>query len=87
MIDLLFWSASVGMLGDESWPPAFHFQDFLKIIDMQEPHSAQQQTPAVKEEEGEKEAKVKEDVVVEEETDSSSSSPTSANDPTIHSEL
>ncbi|XP_041821938.1 thioredoxin domain-containing protein 16 [Chelmon rostratus] len=76
-----------GMLGDESWPPAFHFQDFLKIIDMQEPHSAQQQTPAVKEEEGEKEAKVKEDVVVEEETDSSSSSPTSANDPTIHSEL
>lgn len=24
------------MLGGDSWPPAFQFYDFLKIIDMQE---------------------------------------------------
>lgn len=79
-----------GMLGDDSWPPAFPYHDFLKIIDMHDPKSAQQQTPEVKEEVTkevtEEEENVEEDVV-EEETDSSSSAPTPANNPTIHSEL
>lgn len=27
---------SVGMLGDDSWIPAFEFLDFLKLMDMEE---------------------------------------------------
>ncbi|XP_044044139.1 thioredoxin domain-containing protein 16 isoform X3 [Siniperca chuatsi] len=69
-----------GMLGEDSWPPAVDFYDFLKIMDMHEPDSAQQQTP---EEEEQEEVKVEDGVVV----DSSSSSPTPVNNPNTHSEL
>nr|XP_020447657.1 thioredoxin domain-containing protein 16 isoform X2 [Monopterus albus] len=69
-----------GMLGEDSWPPAVDFYDFLKIMDIQKPRSAQQQTP---EEEEEEEVNVEDDVVVEEATDSSSGSPS----PDTHSEL
>lgn len=32
------WSCSsfVGLLGGDSWPPAFEFLDFLKLMDMEE---------------------------------------------------
>ncbi|XP_005948277.1 thioredoxin domain-containing protein 16 isoform X1 [Haplochromis burtoni] len=53
-----------GLLDEDSWPPAFEFYDFLKIMDMQEPDSAQQQTPKEEEEE----VNVKEHVVVEDMT-------------------
>lgn len=65
------------MLGEDSWPPAVEFLDFLKIMDIQEPDSAQQQTP---EEEEEEEDSKEEDV-----NDSSSHSDTFHNNP--HSEL
>ncbi|KAM6957953.1 thioredoxin domain-containing protein 16 [Tautogolabrus adspersus] len=45
-----------GMLGDDSWPPAHDFYDFLKIMDMQEPDSAQQRTPVGGDYEDEEEA-------------------------------
>lgn len=32
----LFWSFSVGMLGGDSWIPAFEFLDFLKLMDEEE---------------------------------------------------
>lgn len=58
-----------GLLDEDSWPPAFEFYDFLKIMDMQEPDSAQQQTPKEEEEEvNEEEVNVKEHVVVEDMT-------------------
>ncbi|KAF1371668.1 hypothetical protein PFLUV_G00270840 [Perca fluviatilis] len=80
--------SAAGLLGEDSWPPAVKFYDFLKIMDMQEPNSAQQQTPEEEEEEeevvDEKEVNMEEDVL-EEATDSSSSSPTPNNNP--HSEL
>ncbi|XP_070786853.1 thioredoxin domain-containing protein 16 [Enoplosus armatus] len=76
-----------GMLGEDSWPPAVDFYDFLKIMDMQEADSAQQQTPEEEEEVDEEEVNVEEHVVVEKTTDSSSSSPTRDNKPNTHSEL
>ncbi|KAJ4924123.1 hypothetical protein JOQ06_000363 [Pogonophryne albipinna] len=69
--------SAAGMLGEDSWPPAVEFLDFLKIMDIQEPDSAQQQTP---EEEEEEEDSKEEDV-----DDSSSHSDTFHNNP--HSEL
>ncbi|KAA8579536.1 hypothetical protein FQN60_006629 [Etheostoma spectabile] len=78
--------SAAGLLGEDSWPPSVKFYDFLKIMDMQEPISAQQQTPE-EEEEGEadeKEVNMEEDVL-EEATYSSSSSPTPNKNP--HSEL
>ncbi|XP_034007082.1 thioredoxin domain-containing protein 16 [Trematomus bernacchii] len=71
--------SAAGMLGEDSWPPAVEFLDFLKIMDVQEPDSAQQQTP---EEEEEEEDSKEEDVNVD---DSSSPSDTFHNNP--HSEL
>lgn len=79
---------SVGMLGEDSWPPAVEFYDFLKIIDMQEPNSAQQKTPQDEEEEevDEEDVNVEDETLVEEATDSSpSSSPYTNHNP--HSEL
>lgn len=74
------------MLGEDSWPPAVEFYDFLKIMDMQEPGSTQQQRP--KEEEEEQEEVNEEEVNVEDEaTDSSSSSSAPDANPNIHSEL
>ncbi|KAK1876585.1 Thioredoxin domain containing protein 16 [Dissostichus eleginoides] len=71
--------SAAGMLGEDSWPPAVEFLDFLKIMDVQEPDSAQQQTPEEEEEEEDsKEENVNVDV-------SSSPSDTFHNNP--HSEL
>ncbi len=75
------------MLGEDSWPPAVDFYDFLKIMDMEEPNSAQNQIPEVEEEVDEEEATEEEDVVVEAASDSSSSSQTPDKDLNIHSEL
>ncbi|XP_034720333.1 thioredoxin domain-containing protein 16 isoform X3 [Etheostoma cragini] len=79
-----------GLLAEDSWPPSVKFYDFLKIMDMQEPNSAQQQTPEEEEEEEEEEADEKEvnmeEDVLEEATDSSPSSPT-PNNKNPHSEL
>lgn len=61
---IIKYFCSVGLLDEDSWPPAFEFYDFLKIMDMQEPDSAQQQTPKEEEEE----VNVKEYVVVEDMT-------------------
>ncbi|XP_034533835.1 thioredoxin domain-containing protein 16 isoform X2 [Notolabrus celidotus] len=76
-----------GTLGDDSWPPAHDFYDFLKVMDMQEPDSAQQQTPAdedyVDEDEGNEEGNNAEDETM----DSSSRFPTQENNANIHSEL
>lgn len=72
---------SVGMLGEDSWPPAVDFYDFLKVMDMQESDASLEQTPQEEEELDEEEVNAKEDVVLEEGTDSSSSSPNT------HSEL
>ncbi|XP_074482664.1 thioredoxin domain-containing protein 16-like [Sebastes fasciatus] len=41
---------SGGMIGKDNWPPS---PDFLKIIDMQDPNSAKQQTPTEEVEEEE----------------------------------
>jgi len=73
-----------GMLGDDSWPPAAEFYDFLKAMDMDEQQSAKKHTPEKEEEVDEEEVNVKEHVV-EKASDSSSSSPD--NNPNIHSEL
>ncbi|XP_038573258.1 thioredoxin domain-containing protein 16 [Micropterus salmoides] len=70
-----------GMLGEDSWPPAVDFYDFLKVMDMQESDASLEQTPQEEEELDEEEVNAKEDVVLEEGTDSSSSSPNT------HSEL
>lgn len=32
----LWFFFSVGLLGGDSWPPAFEFLDFLKLMDMEE---------------------------------------------------
>uniref|UniRef100_UPI0037E7B100 thioredoxin domain-containing protein 16 n=1 Tax=Semicossyphus pulcher TaxID=241346 RepID=UPI0037E7B100 len=72
--------SAAGMLGDDSWPPAYYFLDYLKIMDMQEPDSAQQQTPAGEED-------VDEADVEEEETDYFANSPAPDTKPNIHSEL
>ncbi|XP_058509542.1 thioredoxin domain-containing protein 16 isoform X1 [Solea solea] len=84
-----------GLLGEDSWPPAEEFYDFLKIMDMQEPSSTQQQMPKKeeveeKEEEeeqvgDEEEENVEDDLLVEEATDSSSGSPAPVAN--THSEL
>nr|XP_019960168.1 PREDICTED: thioredoxin domain-containing protein 16-like [Paralichthys olivaceus] len=75
-----------GMLGEDNWPPAVKFYEFLKIMDTQEPGSSRQQEPKEEEEEKEDEENMEGDLSSEE-TDSSSSS--SAPDATTntHSEL
>lgn len=74
------------MLGEDSWPPAVEFYDFLKIIDAQEPNSAHQRTPEEKEDEEEAD---KEDVIVADETaaDFSSGSRPDSTQSNTHSEL
>lgn len=79
------WSISVGMLGDDNWPPAVDFYDFLKIMDEQEPDSAQQQTPD--DEEDVEDVNVEEHVGVKETTNSFSTSSTPNNNPKTHTEL
>ncbi|KAI3366068.1 hypothetical protein L3Q82_009884, partial [Scortum barcoo] len=78
-----------GMLGEDSWPPAFDFYDFLKIMDMQEPDSAQQQTPEEDEDEDEEEEEVnaEEGAAVDEAARASSSPPAPDNNQNTHSEL
>lgn len=73
------------MLGDDNWPPAVDFYDFLKIMDEQEPDSAQQQTPD--DEEDVEDVNVEEHVGVKETTNSFSTSPTPNNNPKTHTEL
>ncbi|XP_054479775.1 thioredoxin domain-containing protein 16 [Anoplopoma fimbria] len=68
--------SAAGTLGGDSWPPTAELFDFLKIMDMQEPNSSQQQTPEAKGEEG---------MAVEKAADSSSSFPTQDKYP--HTEL
>ncbi|XP_027147452.1 thioredoxin domain-containing protein 16 isoform X1 [Larimichthys crocea] len=76
-----------GTLGENSWPPAVDFYDFLKIMDTQEADSHTPEEEEEEEEVDEEEANVEEDLVVEEETDSTSSSPAPDNNPNTHSEL
>uniref|UniRef100_A0AAQ5YSA6 Thioredoxin domain-containing protein n=2 Tax=Amphiprion ocellaris TaxID=80972 RepID=A0AAQ5YSA6_AMPOC len=71
-----------GTLGDDNWPPAVEFYDFLKIMDMQEADSTQQQTPKEEEEVDEEEVSVEEHLVSEEVTHDNPD-----NNPSIHSEL
>lgn len=78
---------SAGTLGENSWPPAVDFYDFLKIMDTQEADSHTPEEEEEEEEVDEEEANMEEDLVVEEETDSSSSSPAPDNNPNTHSEL
>lgn len=68
------------MLGEDIWPPAVEFLDFLKIMDMEE-------TSEEEETVGEEKAKEKEDVVAEEAADASSGARTPDNNPTTHTEL
>ncbi|XP_017292811.1 thioredoxin domain-containing protein 16 [Kryptolebias marmoratus] len=53
-----------GKLGDDSWPPAFQFYDFLKVMDMQEPDSTEQEAPT-----DDEEVDVEEHLVAEQLTD------------------
>uniref|UniRef100_A0A3Q3EH36 Thioredoxin domain containing 16 n=1 Tax=Kryptolebias marmoratus TaxID=37003 RepID=A0A3Q3EH36_KRYMA len=53
-----------GTLGDDSWPPAFQFYDFLKVMDMQEPDSTEQEAPT-----DDEEVDVEEHLVAEQLTD------------------
>ncbi|KAM9334011.1 thioredoxin domain-containing protein 16 [Symphorus nematophorus] len=77
-----------GMLGEDSWPPAAHFYDFLKIMDEQKPVSVhQEEEEELDEDEDEEDVDVKEHVVGQEVMDSSSSSSTLDNKPNTHSEL
>uniref|UniRef100_A0A3Q3FJ86 Thioredoxin domain containing 16 n=1 Tax=Labrus bergylta TaxID=56723 RepID=A0A3Q3FJ86_9LABR len=78
-----------GMLGDDSWPPAHDFYDFLKVMDMQEPESAQQRTPSAHDHYEDVDEATVEGNDVEEGTGSSSSSRLSApdNNANLHSEL
>lgn len=62
----------VGMLGDDSWPPAVEFYDFLNIMDQQEPESTRQQAPAEEEGADDEEVNVEEHLVAEETLDDSS---------------
>ncbi|XP_008299682.1 thioredoxin domain-containing protein 16 isoform X2 [Stegastes partitus] len=59
-----------GTLGEDSWPPAADFYDFLNIMDTQEADSTQQQSPKEEEEEeeDEEEVDVKEHLVSNEAT-------------------
>ena len=82
---LLSWCVSAGMLGEDSWPPAVKFYEFLKIMDTQEPGSARQQAPE-EEEEDEEEENMDDDSPSEEGTESSSSPAPDATTNT-HSEL
>ncbi|KAK2856789.1 hypothetical protein Q5P01_005524 [Channa striata] len=75
------------MLGKDSWPPAADFYDFLKIIDLQEPSSAQQQTPTEEEMMDEEEVNVEDGVVVEETTEPAFSSRPPDTNLNTHSEL
>lgn len=77
---LNFVSLSVGMLGEDSWPPTVDFIDFLAIMDME-------QTSEEEELMGEDKTKEKEDMGAEEALDTSSSAHTPNNNPTTHSEL
>ncbi|XP_041637424.1 thioredoxin domain-containing protein 16 isoform X2 [Cheilinus undulatus] len=76
-----------GMLGDASWPPAFDFYDFLKIMDTQEPEAALKQTPADEDDMEKDEENEGKNIAEEEATGSSSRFPTSENKADIHSEL
>ncbi|XP_060888713.1 thioredoxin domain-containing protein 16 isoform X1 [Labrus mixtus] len=78
-----------GMLGDDSWPPAHDFYDFLKVMDMQEPDSAQQRTLSAHDHYEDVDEATVEGNDVEEGTGSSSSSRLSApdNNANLHSEL
>lgn len=86
-VKVLRLHVSVGMLGEGSWPPVVDFYDFLKVIDEQEPGSAQQHAPVEEEDkEDEEEVDVEDDEAAEEATESSFSS--SSPDSTLtHSEL
>lgn len=71
------------MLGEDVWPPAVEFYDFLKILDAQEANAAHQQSP-------EGEEADEDDVNVDDEaaSDSSSSSSSAPDvDRNAHSEL
>lgn len=59
------------MLGDDSWPAAFEFLDFLKLMDMEE----------------EEEKNVKEDAVKQEPREPFSGAHTPDHKPPIHTEL
>uniref|UniRef100_A0A3Q3FGV6 Thioredoxin domain containing 16 n=1 Tax=Labrus bergylta TaxID=56723 RepID=A0A3Q3FGV6_9LABR len=75
--------------GKEDWPPAHDFYDFLKVMDMQEPESAQQRTPSAHDHYEDVDEATVEGNDVEEGTGSSSSSRLSApdNNANLHSEL
>lgn len=74
-------SVSAGMLGDDSWPPAVEFHDFLKLMDMHNPDWDKRED-AQKEE-----VKVKEQAAEEKPMDSSSGSPPADKNQYAHSEL
>ncbi|CAJ1087009.1 thioredoxin domain-containing protein 16 isoform X1 [Xyrichtys novacula] len=76
-----------GMLGDDSWPPPYDFFDFLKIMDMQEPDSAQQLTPADEDYVDGDDEVIAQGDVAEDEAPDSSSSRFPENNTNIHSEL
>ncbi|XP_030602993.1 thioredoxin domain-containing protein 16 isoform X2 [Archocentrus centrarchus] len=68
--------SATGLLDEDRWPPAVPFYDFLKVLDLQDPESAQQQTPKEEEEEpSREEADVDEHVVADD------------SNPPAHSEL
>ncbi|XP_037552257.1 thioredoxin domain-containing protein 16 [Nematolebias whitei] len=71
-----------GKLGEGNWPPAFEFYDFLKVMDVQEPDSTEQKTPADGEEVEEEEVNVEEHLVEEQLADDRPDV-----DPEFHSEL
>lgn len=74
-------SVSAGMLGEDSWPPAVEFYDFLKLMDMQDftqKHISEEE----EEDEDEEKVAVEEHLVVEETKD-----PNPENDFIAHSEL
>ncbi|XP_072230097.1 thioredoxin domain-containing protein 16 [Leuresthes tenuis] len=54
-----------GMLGEDSWPPAVKFYDFLKVMDTQEPDSSQRHTPAEADDKEEEEVNVEEHLMLD----------------------
>ncbi|XP_024918176.1 thioredoxin domain-containing protein 16 isoform X1 [Cynoglossus semilaevis] len=78
---------AAGMLGADTWPPSGKFYDFLKVMDTEEPGSAQQQEPEEEEEEEEDKERVKGKMKNTEVTGSSFSSSSSAAAAHTHSEL
>ncbi|XP_035484357.2 thioredoxin domain-containing protein 16 isoform X1 [Scophthalmus maximus] len=79
--------STAGILGEDSWPSAVEFYDFLKVMDTQERSSPQQQAPDLEEEDVDmEEENLENDLLVEDAADSSNASP--ADDTlTDHSEL